>query len=149
MFTTNNMQIFLDYLFVKRSTCFGRFNRPSSAAHNCTVSFMYCQPILLQTGIVDRMELLGVWYAGAYAPTYQTPCSCRESGMCSCIPERESGMQEHMASGMQEHMLLHTRLHVVAGSLVCAPAYQTGSLACRSIWSLVCRSICFYIPDFM
>jgi len=29
------------------STCFRRFLRPSSGAHNCTYSFRYCQPILL------------------------------------------------------------------------------------------------------
>ena len=42
------------YLFVKRSTCFGRFLRPSSGAHKCTLSFMYCQPILLQADIVGK-----------------------------------------------------------------------------------------------
>ena len=50
------------YLFLKGSTCFGRFLRPSSGAHNCTLSFMYCQPVLLQAGIVDEMELHGVIY---------------------------------------------------------------------------------------
>jgi len=33
--------------FYRRSTCFRRFLRPSSRAHNCTYSFRYCQPILL------------------------------------------------------------------------------------------------------
>ena len=33
--------------FYRRSTCFGRFLRPSSGAHNCTYSFRYCQLILL------------------------------------------------------------------------------------------------------
>jgi len=46
-----------DYLFLKGSTCFGRFLRPSSGAHNCKLSFRYCQPILLQAGIVDEVEL--------------------------------------------------------------------------------------------
>jgi len=41
-----------DYLFVKGSTGFGRFLRPSSATHNRTLSFRYCQPILVQVGIV-------------------------------------------------------------------------------------------------
>ena len=45
-----------DYLFLKGSTCFGRFLRPSSVAHNCTLGFRYCQPILLQAGIVEEME---------------------------------------------------------------------------------------------
>jgi len=46
-----------DYLFLKCSTCFGWFLHPSSGAHNCTHSFRYCQPILLQAGIVAEMEL--------------------------------------------------------------------------------------------
>ena len=46
-----------DYLFLKGSTCFGRFLRPSSGAHNCTFSLRYCQLILLQAGIVDEKEL--------------------------------------------------------------------------------------------
>jgi len=33
--------------FYRRSTCFRRFLRPSSGAHNCTYSFRYCQSILL------------------------------------------------------------------------------------------------------
>ena len=52
---TNNMQLFCDYLFRKGSTCFGRFLRPSSGAHNCTFSFRYCQPVLLQAGIVGEI----------------------------------------------------------------------------------------------
>jgi len=31
--------------------------RPSSGEHNCTLSFRYCQPILLLAGVVDAMEL--------------------------------------------------------------------------------------------
>jgi len=46
-----------DYLFKKGSTCFGRFLRPSSGAHNCTLSLRYCQPILLQASIADEIEL--------------------------------------------------------------------------------------------
>jgi len=40
----------------ERSTCFRRFLRPSSGAHNCTYSFRYCQPILLLAAVVDVME---------------------------------------------------------------------------------------------
>jgi len=43
-----------EYLFLKNSTCFGWFPRPSSGAHNCTFSFRYYQPILLQAGVVDK-----------------------------------------------------------------------------------------------
>ena len=49
--------LFFIYLFLKGSTCFRRFLRPSSGAHNCTHSFRYCQLILLQAGIMDEMEL--------------------------------------------------------------------------------------------
>ena len=45
-----------DYLFLKGSTCFRRFLRPSSGTHNCKLDFRYCQPLLLQVGIVDEME---------------------------------------------------------------------------------------------
>ena len=51
------MQRFLIIYFYRRSTCFRRFLRPSSGAHNCTYSFRYCQPILLLAAIVDEMEL--------------------------------------------------------------------------------------------
>jgi len=51
-----------DYLSLKGCTCFGRFLHPSSGAHNCKLSFKYCQPVLLQAGIVDEMELLLVAY---------------------------------------------------------------------------------------
>ena len=54
---SNKMQLFFYYLFLKDSTCFGRFLRPSSGTHNCTFSFRYCQPVLLQAGIEDEMEL--------------------------------------------------------------------------------------------
>ena len=43
--------------FYGRSTCFRRFLRPSSGAHNCTYIFRYCQPILPLAAIVDDMEL--------------------------------------------------------------------------------------------
>jgi len=49
------------YLFLKGSTCFGRCLRPSSGAHNCTFSFTYCQPILLQAVIVPSHP----WYQPA------------------------------------------------------------------------------------
>jgi len=46
-----------DYLFLKGSTCFGRFLRPSLEAHNCTFICRFCQPMLLLVGVVDEMEL--------------------------------------------------------------------------------------------
>jgi hypothetical protein len=51
------MQLFLIYLLLSCSTCFRRFLRPSSGAHNCTYNFGYCQPILLLAGIMYNMEL--------------------------------------------------------------------------------------------
>jgi hypothetical protein len=46
--------------FYRRSTCFRRFLRPSSGAHNCTYSFRYCQPILLLAATVEEMELRSI-----------------------------------------------------------------------------------------
>ena len=43
--------------FWRHSTCFRRFLRPSSGAHNCTYSFRYCQPILLLADTVEELEL--------------------------------------------------------------------------------------------
>jgi len=40
------MQCFLFIYFYRRCTCFRRFLRPSSGAHNCTYSFRYCQRML-------------------------------------------------------------------------------------------------------
>jgi len=59
LFSNYNQQdaTLFNYLFLKGSTYFWRFLHPSSAAHNCTFSFRYCQPVLLQAGIVDEMEL--------------------------------------------------------------------------------------------
>ena len=51
----------LIYLFLKRFTCFRRFLRPSSGAHNCTYSFRYCQPVLPQAGIVDEPRYQPGW----------------------------------------------------------------------------------------
>jgi hypothetical protein len=49
---------FLEFIyFYRRSTCFRRFLRPSSGAHNCTYSFRYCQPILLPAATVAEMKL--------------------------------------------------------------------------------------------
>jgi len=42
--------------FYRRSTCFRRFLRPSSGAHNCTYSFRYCQPILLLAATVEEIS---------------------------------------------------------------------------------------------
>jgi len=43
--------------FYRCSTCFRRFLRPSSGAHNCTYSFRYCQTILLLAATMEEMEL--------------------------------------------------------------------------------------------
>jgi len=51
------MQLFLIYSFLKCSTCFRQFLRPSSGAHNCTHNFRYCQPLLLLVGIVVGLHL--------------------------------------------------------------------------------------------
>jgi len=59
-YTQQDATIF-HYLFLKDSTCFGRFLLPSSGAHNLYIQ-LYCQPIVLQAGIVDVMEL--TWYRG-------------------------------------------------------------------------------------
>ena len=50
---------FLDLFtyFYRCSTCFRRFLRPSSVAHNSTYTFRYCQQILLLAAIVGEMEL--------------------------------------------------------------------------------------------
>jgi hypothetical protein len=41
--------------FYRRSTCFRLFLRPSSGALNCTYSFRYCQPILLQAATISTV----------------------------------------------------------------------------------------------
>ena len=46
--------------FYRHSTCFRRFLRPSSGAHNCTYSLRYCQPIMLLAAVVDEMELRSI-----------------------------------------------------------------------------------------
>jgi hypothetical protein len=48
--------VFWFIYFYRRCTCFRRFLRPSSGAHNCTDSFRYCQPILLLAATVEEME---------------------------------------------------------------------------------------------
>jgi hypothetical protein len=53
IFNYNQQDAYIfDYLFLKGSTCFGRFLRPSSGAHNCTFSFRCCQPILKNSCIL-------------------------------------------------------------------------------------------------
>jgi len=53
---------FLKFIyFYRRFTCFGRFLRPSSGAHNCTYSFRYCQPILLLAATVEEMALSAIY----------------------------------------------------------------------------------------
>ena len=50
--------VFLEFAYSYRcSTCFRRFLRPSSGAHNCTYSFRYCQPILLLAATVEEMDV--------------------------------------------------------------------------------------------
>ena len=50
---------FLEFIyFYRRSTCFRRFLRPSSGAHNRTYSFWYCQPIVLLAAAVEEMALV-------------------------------------------------------------------------------------------
>jgi hypothetical protein len=51
------MQLFLIYLFLVCSTCFGQLLHPSSGARNRIYSFGYCQTILLLAGIMDGMEM--------------------------------------------------------------------------------------------
>ena len=46
--------------FYRRFTCFGRFLRASSGAHNSTYSYTYCQLILLLAASVDEMELRSI-----------------------------------------------------------------------------------------
>ena len=72
LITSNKMQLFLIYFFLKRSTCFGRFLRPPSGAHNCLHSFRYCRPVLLLAGIVDDMELHEYrgWYGTPWVPSH-------------------------------------------------------------------------------
>jgi hypothetical protein len=54
---------FLEFIyFYRRSTCFRRFLRPSSGAHNCTYSFRYCQPILLLAATVEELALATSWW---------------------------------------------------------------------------------------
>jgi len=44
-----------DYVFLKDSTCIGRFFRPSSGAYNCTLSSRNCRPILL---VAEQLHLI-------------------------------------------------------------------------------------------
>jgi len=44
--------------FYRRSTCFRRFLRPSSGAHNCTHNFRYWQPVLLLVATLQRLATL-------------------------------------------------------------------------------------------
>jgi hypothetical protein len=58
---------FLKFIYLyRRSTCFRRFLRPSSGAHNCTYSFRYCQPLLLLAATVDEMELSLLHFSWIY-----------------------------------------------------------------------------------
>ena len=52
---------FLEFIyFYRRCTCFRRFLRPLSGAHNCTYSLGYCQPILLLAATVEEMEFRSI-----------------------------------------------------------------------------------------
>ena len=56
-----------DYLFLKGSTCFGRFLRPSSGARNCTFICRYCQPILMQADTGLQVTVSSSFlYSGLY-----------------------------------------------------------------------------------
>ena len=59
---------FLEFIyFWRRSTCFTRFLRPSSGAHNCTCSFRYCQLILLLAPtVVAASSSIGWQYLKLY-----------------------------------------------------------------------------------
>jgi hypothetical protein len=52
--------------FYRRYTCFRRFLRPSSGAHNCTHSFRYCLPILLLASTVAARSRIGWQYLKLY-----------------------------------------------------------------------------------
>jgi len=82
LITTNKMQLFFDYLFLKGSTCFSWFLHPSSGAHNCTFSFRYCQPILLQAGIMDEMEFHLI-HDTSLQQYWLTIPEAERTGMCS------------------------------------------------------------------
>ena len=48
---------FLEFIyFYRRCTCFRRFLRLSSGAHNCTYSFRSCQPVLLLAATVRSIS---------------------------------------------------------------------------------------------
>ena len=91
--TTKKMQLFLVYLFLKGSTCFERFLSPSPAAHNCTHSLRYCQPILLPAGIGGEMEIV-VRTVRVFKPSHKSVflnrwAAARYRGAASIIPGRE------------------------------------------------------------
>jgi len=70
---------FLEFIcFYKRSTCFRRFLRPSSRAHNSIYSFMYCQPILLLAALVEKI-LHGSSYQQYWLTIHEAVCTV----MCS------------------------------------------------------------------
>jgi len=57
--------LWLIYLCLISSTCFGRCFRSSSGALDCVYSFRYCLPMLLQTG-VSSMAPAGSNIGGQY-----------------------------------------------------------------------------------
>jgi len=54
------MQLFLIIYFQKAVYVSGVSSAHHQEQHNCTYSFRYCQPMALQAGIVDEVELTAV-----------------------------------------------------------------------------------------
>ena len=71
--------------FYKSSTCFRRFLRPSSGAHNCTYSFRYCQPILLLAGVVVEMKLISSIFHPIHDTSKQQYCFTIPEDICTVM----------------------------------------------------------------
>ena len=116
-----------DYLFPKGSTCFGRFLRPSSGAHNCTLSFWYCQPLLLQIGIMAHpryqpaTNTAAGWYRGSAAISTCNQYCCR------------------LVSWLSHDINLQTKLLQVG--IVAQPQYQPAAVLVDNTWSWVYRYV--------
>jgi len=77
--------------FYRRSTCFRRFLRPSSGAHNCSYNFRYCQPIPLLAWI--RWNLFHLIHASSsigwqYLKLYEQLCA-PDDGRRNCLKHVE------------------------------------------------------------
>jgi len=78
---------FLEFIyFYRRSTCFRRFFRPSSGAHNCTYSFRYFRPLLppvatMAVAAGSSIGIVGVimWLYVQYA----LYCGCTTVAVCT------------------------------------------------------------------